>query len=795
VLAAALAAAELHPRVLAFAAPAGDGSSGDATPAAAAAGDPALPGVKQVDAELTARLHAALQAKGATYRPRTRHLEQGGVPKYTNRLILESSPYLIQHAHNPVNWYAWGDEPFDRARREGKPVFLSVGYSTCHWCHVMERESFEDEEIAKILNERFIAIKVDREERPDIDDVYMRAVQIMRGNGGWPMTLLLTADRDAFFGATYIPPRDDERTGTGLLSLLPQLLAVYDRDPATIVSRARELSERMRASARVDAAPGIPRGEAVFAAASQLARSFDAQHGGFGAAPKFPQPSAHELLLRYYRRTNDPQALRIVTTTLDHMAAGGIYDQVGGGFHRYSTDRTWLTPHFEKMLYDNAQLAALYLDAWQITQEDELARVARETLDYLAREMSSPDGGFYSATDADSPAPNGHEEEGWFFTWTAADVEAVLGAERARLVYAYYGVTDVGNFEGRNILHVTRPLADVAGELGVTPEDARSQLEAARKLLYDARAKRPPPLRDEKILVSWNALAISAFARAGFAFERPDYLARARAAADFILQRIRDSKGRLHHSFKGSPASELGYLDDYAFFIQALLDLYEATSELRWLDTALAVQRTLDESYYDDEAGGYFMSGADNEALLVRQKPAFDWAEPAGNSIAVLNLLRLCELTTRDEFRARAEGTLRAFAGMLGSGSPGTPKLLSALDFYLDEPIEVVVGGVAADDPGRAALMRVARTTYFPNRMFAAVAASGDLEQQAALVPVLEGKRALADRATAYVCKKRQCDLPTSDPEKFQRQLLSVKALWEQGEPPPLPVVAANSSP
>jgi uncharacterized protein YyaL (SSP411 family) len=427
-------------------------------------GDPDLPGVARPNDALVAHLRSALETKPAGYEPRTEHHEANGAPTYTNRLVLETSPYLLQHAHNPVNWHPWGDDAFERARRENKPVLLSIGYSTCHWCHVMERESFEDVEIATFMNQHFVSIKVDREERPDLDDVYMQAVQMMTGGGGWPMTLALTPDREPFFGGTYFPPRDGVRGARqGFLTILRDLAAAYARDPAHVADQARQLSARMRDLARSSPPAGMPGAQAIYLAASRLARAFDPEWGGFGRAPKFPQPSAHELLLRYFRRTNDAQALQITLLTLEKMAAGGIYDHVGGGFHRYATDRAWMVPHFEKMLYDNAQLAVLYLDAYQITHRDDFARVVRETLDYVAREMTSPKGAFFSATDADSEKPDGEHEEGWFFTWTAAEIDALVGAERARLVRAYYGVTEAGNFEGRNILHVagrsrTRPL-------------------------------------------------------------------------------------------------------------------------------------------------------------------------------------------------------------------------------------------------------------------------------------------------------------------------------------------------
>jgi hypothetical protein len=632
----------------------------------ASAGDPALPGLGAPNRALLTRLWAASRDKGPDYRPRTHHFTDDGKPKYCNRLILETSPYLLQHAHNPVNWYAWGEEAFARARRESKPILLSVGYSTCHWCHVMERESFEDEEIARYLNQHFIAIKVDREERPDVDDIYMKAVQMLSGRGGWPMTAALTPERQPFFGGTYFPARDGDRGARkGFLTILKELSASYRSDRAQVVAKARETSQRIQSLAEPAPPGNVPGPEVLAIAARSLAQSFDPTWGGFGGAPKFPTPVNLELIARYHRRTGDAHAQRIVVHTLERMAAGGIYDHVGGGFHRYSTDARWLVPHFEKMLYDNAQLVPLYLWAYQVTGNRDLARVARETLDYLGREMTGPGGGFYSATDADSQTPSGHTEEGYFFTWTPAELQAVLGADRTKTVSAYFGVTSQGNFEGRSILHTPRPIADVAKELGTTDEALRAEIEAARRQLYSVRAKRPPPIRDDKVLASWNGLAISAFAQGAFVLGQDEYAERARRAAHFVLEKLQSSDGRLRRSYMDGKARHNAYLDDYAFLIQGLLDLYDATSELRWLKEAISLQATLDRHHFDARSGGYFMTSGDHEALLVRDKPVHDGAEPSGNSVGVVNLLRLAELTQQADYRRRAEKCFAAFSEQL----------------------------------------------------------------------------------------------------------------------------------
>ncbi len=644
----------------------------------AATGDPGLPGLKG-DPAVDEKLAAALAAKGPAYRPRTRHLLAGGRPSYTNRLILESSPYLLQHAHNPVSWYAWGDEPFERARKEGKAVFLSIGYSTCHWCHVMEEESFEDEEIARYLNEHYVAIKVDREERPGVDALYLNAVMMMTGSSGWPATLFLTPAREPFFAGTYFPPRDGDRPGaTGLLSILRELHGVYEQHPDKVGEVTQEVVRRLRASSQAASAGALPGPQAIAQAVSNLARSFDSAHAGFGGAPKFPRPATLALLGRHHRRARDPKSLEMIERTLAAMAAGGVHDQIGGGFHRYSTDDRWLVPHFEKMLYDNAQLAVAYLEGFQLTGRDEFARVARETLDYLDREMSDPAGGFYSATDADSPGPDGKGVEGLFFTWTPREVESVLGRDRARVAIAWFGVTERGQVDGRSVLHTPATLEEAARKLKLRAPELRSRIEAARQDLYRARSTRPPPLRDEKVIASWNGLTISAFARATQVLGDARYAARAIRAAEFL---VRDMKpgGRLLRSWKGGAAGKPGTLDDQAFLAQGFLDLYEATHDTRWLEEAAELEDVLEKRFADPE-GGFYLTGANDEALLAREKPGYDGAEPAGNSVAAMNLLRLAEFRSDERARQLAVRLLRAFAPQLQDGY-SMPAMLSALDY------------------------------------------------------------------------------------------------------------------
>jgi uncharacterized protein YyaL (SSP411 family) len=756
-------------------------ASPERPPPAPAASDPALPGLAG-DPALEARLAAALAAKGPSYHPRTRHLAPGGAPRYTNRLILESSPYLLQHAHNPVSWYPWGDEAFERARREGKPVFLSIGYSTCHWCHVMERESFEDEEIARYLNEHYVAVKVDREERPGVDALYLDVVVMMTGSGGWPATLFLTPSREPFYAGTYFPPRDGARPGaTGLLTALRQLRTLYDERHDRIVEVTQEVARRLRASASAQGEAGaLPGPQAIAQAVSSLASAFDEAHGGFGPAPRFPRPVALALLARQVRRTGDATSLRMLERTLAAMAAGGLRDHVGGGFHRYSTDDRWLVPHFEKMLYDNAQLAVAYLEGFQLTRREDFARVARETLDYLDREMSDPAGGFQSATDADSPAPGGQEEEGRFFTWTPREVEAAVGRDRAPAVAAWFGVKARGPVGGRSVLHDPEAPERVARELRVTPEALGALVERSRRDLYRARSRRPPPARDEKVIAAWNGLAISAFARASGVLGEPRYAARALRAAEFLLRELRVD-GRLARSWKGGVAGRPGTLDDHAFVAQGLLDLYEANHDPRWLAEAASLQEAL-SARFADPAGGFFLTAGDDEALLAREKPAYDGTEPAGNSVAAMNLLRLAEFRSDDGARRLAERTIAAFARPLADGD-AMPAMLCALDFALDEPLEVVV--VAPGAGAAAALEDAQREVFVPNRIYVLANEGDDLAAQSRLVPLLEGKRARGGKATAYVCRGKACDLPTSDPAVFAAQLRRVQRPAAERAAPP----------
>jgi uncharacterized protein YyaL (SSP411 family) len=728
-----------------------------------------LPGAPPLPAETETQLAAALAAKGPSYRPHTRHLNADGSPKYTNRLILEDSPYLLQHAHNPVNWHPWGDEAFERARTEGKAVLLSVGYSTCHWCHVMEEESFEDPEIAEFLNRHYVAIKVDRERRPDVDSVYMIAVQALTGGGGWPMTVWLTPDRKPFYGGTYFPARDGDRGARiGFLSLLKRLEEIYAKEPEKVTSSAQEITssiERASLGAHSEFSFSSEKLAAILSdSAKRYARIFDDSYGGFGRAPKFPQSVVLEFLLRETHRTGNRKLTDMVEATLDRMAKGGIYDHVGGGFHRYSTDREWLVPHFEKMLYDNALLVVAYLEGYQATGREDFARITRETLRYIRREMTSPEGAFYSATDADSEGV-----EGKFFLWAPEEIRAAIGPERSRWFDAYYGVTESGNFEGKNILHVADSLDAVAKRFGMEPAALDGALAKARDDLYRARQKRVPPFQDTKILTSWNGLMISAYARAALVLGDPDYAARAVKAADFVLSRMREGERLKRSDFQGR-SKGAGFLDDYAFLEQAMLDLYEATFESRWLSEAAELQGILDGHFWDAQHGGYFLTPDDGEAMLTREKPSYDGAEPSGNSVALYNLARLAELTSDDRYRQRADETLAAFGTALEGAPTALAKMLSAIDFRLDAPKEIVLVKPDARASEEEMLARL-RLTFLPNRVLTVATEGRDLTEEKKLVPLLEGRNAIGGKVTAYVCEAQVCKLPTTDPEVFAKQI------------------------
>ncbi len=678
-----------------------------------------------------------------------------------NRLINETSPYLLQHANNPVDWYPWSEEALERARREDIPILLSIGYSACHWCHVMERESFEDEAIAETMNRNFVNIKVDREERPDLDAVYMEAVQMLTGSGGWPMTVFLTPDGKPFYGGTYFPPVDRHNM-PGFPRLLETVSQAYRNSHSEIQRVTGQLTEQMGRTGNMPRGTGALDESIIHQAYNGLATNFDYQNGGVGSAPKFPQAMTLEVLLRYYAHGHNDRALPMLELTLEKMARGGIYDQIAGGFHRYSTDSFWLVPHFEKMLYDNALLARLYLHAWLATGRQLYRRIAEETLDYVLREMTGEHGGFFSATDADSEG-----EEGKFFVWTPEEIEAALGAEDAALFSAFFGVSQRGNFEGQNILNITVKAVDFAQRQGISLEQLLDVIRRGKETLRSVREQREHPLLDDKALASWNGLMLRAFAEAGAALNRQDYLDAASRNADFLLQEMRP-EGRLLRSFRQGQAKLPGFLEDYSFVADALLALYEATFKRRWLDATVELADEMISLFWDESAGAFYDTGREHEELVVRPRDVFDNAQPCGGSVASDMLLRLSVVTGNDDYAAKAVTPMRTLAELMGRAPAGTGRWLAALDFYLSTPKEVAIVGPASE-PATLSLLRTVNGRYLPNRVV--VGAEGESAAAASGLPLLEGRGMVNGQPTAYVCENYACQLPVTDAEALSSQL------------------------
>jgi uncharacterized protein YyaL (SSP411 family) len=679
----------------------------------------------------------------------------------TNRLAREKSPYLLQHQHNPVDWYAWGDEAFAKARQEHRPIFLSIGYSTCHWCHVMERESFESPQVAAFLNDHFVSIKVDREERPDVDKIYMTFVQATTGQGGWPLNVFLTPDLKPFFGGTYFPP--DSRYGRpGFLQFLQQVQQLWQTRRAELANSAADIHARLEElSAGHDAPSGLVLTPSVLRdAGALLKQTHDPHHGGFGSAPKFPQPSQPQFLLRYARRFHDQEALRMVLHTCDRMAAGGIHDQLGGGFARYSVDAEWLVPHFEKMLYDNAQLAQLYLDAYLVSGETRHADVARDILDYVLRDMTHPEGGFYSAEDADS---EGHE--GKFYCWTRQELVKLLTPEEFTVAARYFGITEQGNFvdhshpqplPGQNVLSIVEP--ELTG-----PEQAL--LASAKAKMSAARSRRVRPQRDDKVLVSWNGLMLGAVARAGAVLGEEKYRLAAEKNLAFLQAKLWDATTRtLYHRWRDGARDSVQLLEGYAFLLAGALELYETTLERPHLDFAIALAEAMLENFCDAENGGFWQSPAGTQNLILRVKEAYDGAEPSGNAVAILALLKLGRITGRKEFTQPAEQGLRLFSTRLQQVSQAVPYLLQALDFWLDPAAgdrRTVIAGDPAN-PATRVLLRAVHSVYQPNKVV--LGNTGTVEPFAKTLPAKGGP-------AVYICAGTACQPPTSDPAKVKALL------------------------
>ncbi len=680
-----------------------------------------------------------------------------------NRLAGETSPYLLQHAHNPVDWYPWGPEALERAHAEDKAILLSIGYAACHWCHVMERESFEDDGTAAIMNEHFVSIKVDREERPDLDAIYMDAAQAMTGSGGWPLTAFLLPDGKPFFAGTYFPPVPQH----GLPSFRQVLAGIAEawRDRRDeLITQGSNIAEHIARAGQLSGSHEPLTDLVTRSAFARLHQAFDSERGGFGGAPKFPQPMTLEFVLRCAVRGWEP-ARQIVTTTLDHMADGGIYDHLGGGFARYSTDASWHVPHFEKMLYDNAQLARLYTRAWQATHDDRYRRVATETLEYLLREMQHPEGGFFSSQDADSEGV-----EGKFFAWSWDELVEHVG----RAVAACFGATPDGNWpegnrEGTNVLWRPVAIAEVAAELDLPVEELAAQVADARETLFEIREARVRPATDDKVLTAWNALAIGALAEAGRVFGEAAFVNAAVRCADFILTHLRDDGGRLLRSWRNGSAGRPGFADDHAVLAAACLTLYETTFDVRWFEQALSLADELLRLFRDDERGGFFQTGSDAEVLVLRPKELYDNATPSGNSVAAEVLLRLALLTGEAGYENAGLSALRLVREAMAGAPTGFGHALCALDLYVGPAHEVAIIGDPTADATRALAAEVTNTVYRPNVVLA-VAAPGD-QRAELVVPLLRDRDARDGRATAFVCERFACKLPVTDPSSLREQL------------------------
>jgi uncharacterized protein YyaL (SSP411 family) len=691
-----------------------------------------------------------------------------------NHLINETSPYLRQHAHNPVDWYPWGSEAFERAQRENKPIFLSIGYSTCHWCHVMAHESFENPEVARLMNEAFVSIKVDREERPDIDNVYMSVCQVMTGSGGWPLSIIITPDKKPFFAATYIP-REGRFGLIGMTELIPQIKELWATRRGEALSLSNEIVTLLQQTSRDT--PGEELDEATLEFTyEQLVQRFDGQHAGFGSAPKFPTPHNLLFLLRYWKRSGSKAALDMVEKTLQAMRRGGIYDHVGFGLHRYSTDSQWLVPHFEKMLYDQAMLAMAYTEAYQATGKENYGRTARELFTYVLRDMTAAEGGFCSAEDADSEG-----KEGEFYLWTHEEVRQALGNDEADFVAKTFNIEKDGNFaeqatrkrSGVNILHLSKTLGELASDLNLSQHDLWRRLEVIRQKLFAYREKRVHPMKDDKILTDWNGLMIAALAKGAQAFDEPGYAEVACRAADFILGNMRKPNGRLLHRYRDGQAGLEANLDDYAFLVWGLIELYEAVFNTKYLKMALELTSDMVRHFWDEDNSGLYLTPDDGESLFVRKKEIYDGAIPSGNSVAMLNLLRLGHMTATSDLEEKAARIGSAFSRSVKQLLSAHTQLMVALDFGIGPCYEVVIAGKAQAEDTKA-MIKALRTRFLPNKVVLLNPGGRESPEIAKLAEFTKSQSSIDGRATAYVCMNYNCKLPTTDIDKML-ELLNVR--------------------
>ena len=677
-------------------------------------------------------------------------------PKFTNRLINETSPYLLQHAHNPVEWFAWGEEAFAKAKAEDKPILISIGYSACHWCHVMEHESFEDAETARIMNEHFVNIKIDLEERPDVDQIYMTFVQMTTGSGGYPLNVFLTPDRLPFYGGTYFPPVNRYNMPS-FQRILLSIADAYQNKRDELLSSANEILGEMRNVGLAEFEVNTLSLDQLDSTFLSFTRSFDAVNGGFGGAPKFPPPMSLEFLLRYFYRTKDVKALEMVEKTCMAMAHGGIYDQLGGGFHRYTVDAIWLTPHFEKMLYDNAQLARIYLHLFQITKDEFYKRIAVETLDYVKREMLDERGGFYTAQDADSEGV-----EGKFFVWTPEEIAEILGEEDARIFSFYYDVSEHGNFEEKNILNVRGSLETSAEQLQISEDELKETLVRSRKLLFEEREKRIKPFRDEKVLTAWNGLMLATFAEASAILDRKDYFKVAERNADFILENLQKG-GYLLRSFKDGQAKLNAYLEDYANFTDGLTELFQVSGDVKYLKEAKRLADLMIAEFWDEDAGGFYFTANNHEDLLMRSKDYYDNATPSGNSAAADVLLKLSRLTGDEKYERYSITVLRLVAPQIRRYPQAFGRVLSTLEFHLNSTKEIVIIGEKGNE-----LEREVWQEYLPDKVLI-LAEKNQIDDE--LLPLLNNRKMIDGKQTAYVCENFACQMPVSTREELITQL------------------------
>ncbi|SHL05004.1 thioredoxin domain-containing protein [Rhodothermus profundi] len=693
-----------------------------------------------------------------------------------NRLQFEKSPYLLQHKDDPVDWWPWCEEAFARAKAEDKPVFLSIGYAACHWCHVMAHESFQDEEVARLMNDAFINIKVDREERPDVDQLYMTVCQMVTGHGGWPLTIIMTPDRKPFFAATYIPKRS--RYGRpGLLEIIPRIQEAWRQHRDEIIASAEKLTGTLQKIMSFEAPSQIIDAEWLEIAYRRLDDIFDARHGGFGHAPKFPTPHTLLFLLRYWQRSGEAHALQMVEHTLMQMRLGGIYDHVGFGFHRYATDEAWRVPHFEKMLYDQALLTIAYTEAYQATGKSFYARTAREILTYVLRDLRAPEGAFYSSEDADSEG-----EEGKFYVWTVAELREALGPELAPIAIDLFNVQPEGNYEeeatgertGKNILYLSKSLQALARERGWSLEELETTLATIRERLFAYRMRRVRPGRDEKILTDWNGLMIAALARAAQVFDEAVYAEAAQTAADFLLRTMRTPEGRLWHRYRDGEAGISGMLDDYAFLSWGLLDLYEATFEEHYLETALALTEQM-LTHFWDARGVFYMTPDDGEPLIVRPRETMDNAMPSGNAVALMNLVRLGHMTGRTNYAEHADAMIRFFSGPVKQQPPIFTGMLVSIDFAFGPIYELVLAG-DLDNPDLRELLRTIHQRYLPRKVLMLRRSGAAGERLVQLAPFVAAQEPVDGRPTVYVCHDYRCEQPVTDPEELARQLDALHA-------------------